>query len=596
MEGLLRSTTLALWMTALVAGSGLAFAADHSARLDAFSGEANQRLRPGAPSPKAAGDYDEDGVANATDNCPYDQNAGQADADGDGLGDACDLYPNGGLINFGSEVVLPVPDDPNYDHFPVSIGSDTTGRIFVLIGTYDWSVGENRNLWLTHSTNDGAGWSTPIKVNGHDDVRWYQYADMSVDDAGRVFIAYGRPDGEVWLVKSTDQGASVSAVQMAGAGASPNGITAVAAWNDKVYVVWDTDVACNNEDSEIHQRRSIDGGASFMAVESATKRQSCWPEVSIAHSNGDVILSYSTTETTILGFAATARSNNGGASYESATSIMSSAPDPGIDVSFPVLSVEGAAGVIHVGWVEAMWNSGDEQYEYFDYWANRSVNHGNSYLTELVLTNNSTHPDTTLIPGHDQWSLAADGQGTVYRVLRDGNSESGRHVYYSVSSNGGAVYSQPQPITPPLADNIEGQPVVDYRSDDKVLVSFARLDTVAGAGYRTLFVMGEDDSSGVVSAVSGLVFTPGSKTDFSWTAASNATSYDLASGDLADLRTDGGVSGAADFDCDHAGTTATDSRTPGSGQGFYHLVRGRNGSTTGTWGTPARDVQILACP
>ena len=38
----------------------------------------------------SANDRDDDGVANGSDNCPDDRNADQADADGDGIGDACD--------------------------------------------------------------------------------------------------------------------------------------------------------------------------------------------------------------------------------------------------------------------------------------------------------------------------------------------------------------------------------------------------------------------------------------------------------------------------------------------------------------------------
>ncbi len=39
-------------------------------------------------------DVDDDGVPDARDNCPHEENPGQRDADRDGWGDACDGCPN----------------------------------------------------------------------------------------------------------------------------------------------------------------------------------------------------------------------------------------------------------------------------------------------------------------------------------------------------------------------------------------------------------------------------------------------------------------------------------------------------------------------
>src|SRR5690606_14265566 len=47
----------------------------------------------------AVGDWDEDGVADDIDNCGITANTDQADADGDGYGDACDPCPgDAGLL------------------------------------------------------------------------------------------------------------------------------------------------------------------------------------------------------------------------------------------------------------------------------------------------------------------------------------------------------------------------------------------------------------------------------------------------------------------------------------------------------------------
>ena len=42
-------------------------------------------------------DFDNDGVGNDVDNCPFEADADQGDADGDGIGDACDLIDNNDL-------------------------------------------------------------------------------------------------------------------------------------------------------------------------------------------------------------------------------------------------------------------------------------------------------------------------------------------------------------------------------------------------------------------------------------------------------------------------------------------------------------------
>ncbi|MAV76069.1 MAG: hypothetical protein CBD32_03280 [Actinobacteria bacterium TMED172] len=77
-------------------------------------------------------DKDGDGSSNGVDNCPEIANSNQSDLDGDNIGDACDLFPNGDTDNDGIDEILdncPLisnPSQSDLDFDGVGDACDTT--------------------------------------------------------------------------------------------------------------------------------------------------------------------------------------------------------------------------------------------------------------------------------------------------------------------------------------------------------------------------------------------------------------------------------------------------------------------------------------
>ncbi len=547
--------------------------------------------------PPAPGDYDDDSVADSTDNCIFVANVSQTDTDSDGVGDACDGLPNGGALSFPSEVIVTVPDVAGYDHFPINIGRAPSGRIFLLIATQEYfpsdGHSEPRNLWLTTSSDDGATWSTAVQVNETSPsvVYWNAYADMSIDDSGRAFIVYGRTDGKVVLVKSTDGGQTVTSMELAPNGSNPSSINTVAAWGGWVHVAWDTSTDCSSGAATVILRTSSDGGVNFGADNTIRSVTSCLPELAISKVDTDVFLSYSTEDLSAFGYVATAHSGDNGASFGPAQRVMDDFPATNRFLYLPVFLDEGVTDTIHVGWIEAARNAGGDNIS-LDLYVNHSGSDGEDYQTEQNLTNNDQHTDQGLLPGGFYWDLRALDEGKVIRVLEDGTSQ-GVGIFYTISEDGGVSYSAPEPVHRVSPGSFMEQPVLEWDSDNEdVLVAFARLD----GAYEVVFTVGDGLTTGTVGETGSLSFDGASKTDFSWGAAAGALTYDVATGSLVVLRSDTNFSAASSLVCNQASTSASDPAEPGAGSGFYYVARGRNGGTTGTWGSAQRDVEIGACP
>jgi len=548
------------------------------------------------------GDYDNDGVPDERDNCVWAANASQADNDGDGLGDVCDDYDEGGPLTFGPEVELPgLEPGSDYDKFPIAIAQSGTS-IYVLVGTADPAAIDPatapRNLWVVRSTDGGATWAatTTTPVNGT--VFWKWNAGMAVDDLGVIHVMWVRPNLSIQYTRSTDGGATFSTpfVEIAPfpSPAPPTRVASIAARGGNVWVVWDTnfdDAAGNCGTSVVRQRRSTDRGVNWGTPADIKGSGSCQPSIGVAESDGAVLLTHrSNTLTGRIGFA---KSSNSGSTWGSSVSIRGSNPPSGRILTLPALITEAAASQYHTGWVESDSDVFGE-WSFSDYYADRSTNGGTSFGTDLRLTSNETHPDRSMLPGSDQWDIAALPNGRLRRVLRDG-PYSARRVYYTVSNDAGVTYTQPQPIRRPSVGRNEAAPVVTGNASNDTLVAFARLRTV---GSKELFYT-YFTKSGAISEVTNLRFDPpaSNKSTLRWDATPDATGYDVARGVLSDLRAARNFSGATGPSCNQPATTYSDfSANPAAGNGYYYLVRARVGASRGTWGSPKRDAEITVCP
>lgn len=588
---------------------------------------------PSAPGPLAPDDNDDDGVLNASDNCPDVYNPDQADLDGDGVGDSCDAdldgdgftndtdlctwrpnpdqqdadadgvgdvcdgYPEGGPLELEAPVALPEPDaDGSTDHNSLDIGTDGEGRIFVLIATTNFVLGENENLWVTRSEDLGMTWSAPVRLNEEASAPWNTYADMAVDDAGRIFVVWADTDGAVKLVRSTDAGQSFEApLELAPAGSSPGGGAAVDAHGGWVYAVWDTDTEGNCGQSTIATRRSDDAGVSFEPEATAIPAGACIPEIEASsETTGRVHVSYRREPFTGPSPLEIATSDDNGASFGEGQPVLENRLPEGDSVFFPAQLAEGQASVLHTGWAEG---DTDErgQLTYLDVWADYSLDGAGSFEDDNGLTDNFETPNAARLPGSANWDLVTLPGGSAYRVLLDGNLAAGYRPFYSLSSSGDR-YSPPEPL-----DGRDGQgftnqvPVIEHTSDGYTVFAFSQLEIGSGDTFSPFFVRTASPIASSVDEVEGLRWRPGSKQRLSWDAAAGALSYDVSRGLLSQLDSASDLSLASGFACDRWVREVLDQEQPEAGDGFYYLVRGRSGQSRGSWGKEARDTNMNAC-
>lgn len=141
----------------------------------------------------ASTDSDGDGVPDAVDNCPHDQNPNQHDEDGDGLGDACDLCPgateptnadaDGDGVGDGCDPSS-APDEYLFDTFHPQLN-----LAWAAYGT--WAIGADADSYVQSSTAayaDAILTGPPAVDTGSIDARFHlPVPAASTFDAGIEF-------------------------------------------------------------------------------------------------------------------------------------------------------------------------------------------------------------------------------------------------------------------------------------------------------------------------------------------------------------------------------------------------------------------------
>ncbi|MBK8173063.1 MAG: DUF4114 domain-containing protein [Sandaracinaceae bacterium] len=246
----------------------------------------------------------------------------------------------------------------------------------VCVGT---SCLQNAQAFFTRSTNNGAAWDTPIRMNTGTGAAIAPILGVTTsgEDIAAAWADFrGGSYRQIWTRLDTNFGAAFSAGEVRGnSGQALDSFnTAIATASNKVYVVYET--FTTSRERHVFLVRSTDNGATWSAplqVDHGTGTDFVAATPRVAAIGNNVYVTWRDNRNGSLDVFVN-RSTNSGAAFAASDTRLDVGTIAGSSSSFnPVIGAEGTN--VYVAWVD------DRMAGSFDIWVNHSSDSGATWVT-----------------------------------------------------------------------------------------------------------------------------------------------------------------------------------------------------------------------
>ena len=318
-----------------------------------------------------------------------------------------------------------------------------------------WEEGPTggRDVTFSRSTDSGATWSTPVKLNTNTAGASDSIAASMCVDGSTLNVIWRddrnnqgglNPNFDTYTIRSTNGGVSWTGEQrlntIATAGTQDTRYQVICCSGQYVYAAWSDERASNNsQHDDIRFNRSTDGGATWLSSDVNVRNASLGSSpstIEIACCGTNVYLVWRDTRNSNTNFDIYFnRSTDYGATWPT-TDLRLNTDTAGTNrAQLPKICCEGSD--VHVCWPDDRNGSNDVYY-------NRSTNNGASFQASDTRINSNTAGASF----SNNPEICCE-KGNVYIAWVDdrNNFTSGKDVYFARSTNAGASFATDMKIS-----------------------------------------------------------------------------------------------------------------------------------------------------